>query len=198
MTPEEAKKVVSILSVAFRKDGIDKKTLDAYAMCISDFPYDLAQASVLKIIAEQDFFPSIAQIRKTAISLSLGLKTAGEAWEIVEQAVMKCGSYRRPNFKDPLIQKAVNMIGWQELCLSERISVERAHFIRVYEQLVEKERSRRNLFPLLKTFRVSLPEKPDTPPFQDSLQKPTEKREGWKPIGGLLDRLLPGRRSAKN
>ena len=44
-----------------------------------------------------------------------------------------------PKFKDPLIQKAVDIMGWKELCLSENQVADRAHFMKIYDKLVERK-----------------------------------------------------------
>ena len=74
-----------------------------------------------------------------AIIRHAGLKPlmleAGEAWAVVLKAVSKIGSYGQPKFKDEAIGKAVECIGWRNICLSETIGVERAHFMKIYETL---------------------------------------------------------------
>ena len=79
----------------------------------------------------------VALIRETAIPLN---ETAGEAWGIVLKNIQSVGSYGKPEFKDPCISRAVECIGWKNLCLSENIAIERAHFLKIYENLENRSR----------------------------------------------------------
>jgi hypothetical protein len=42
---------------------------------------------------------------------------------------------------DPLTRQAVEQVGFREICLSENISVERANFRMVYENLAERKKT---------------------------------------------------------
>jgi hypothetical protein len=67
--------------------------------------------------------------------------TAGEAWTIVLDEIRRVGgNYGAPAIKNELIQKAVDAVGWKEICLSERPDIIRAHFTKAYEALVEKRK----------------------------------------------------------
>ena len=79
----------------------------------------------------------VALIREKAKSSQK--KLPGEAWAEVLGAIRSVGSYGSPEFSDPLIQKAVNCIGWRHLCLSENIEIQRAHFLKIYENLSKRE-----------------------------------------------------------
>jgi hypothetical protein len=63
-------------------------------------------------------------------------KTAQEAWEDVIKAVKRFGSYRMDEaFKtlEERTKRAVRVIGWQQICASEAIGIERANFIKFYD-----------------------------------------------------------------
>jgi len=79
----------------------------------------------------------IALIRDHAIPEDV---SAGEAWGDVLKQISSIGSYGQPNFKDPLTAKVVACIGWRNLCLSENIAIERAHFLKIYETLAKRNR----------------------------------------------------------
>jgi hypothetical protein len=57
--------------------------------------------------------------------------------------VASVGSYGTPTFDDVLTQKAVDCIGWRDICMSETIGVERAHFIKAYNNLKQREQNNR-------------------------------------------------------
>ena len=80
----------------------------------------------------------IALIRDHAIPEDL---SAGEAWLKVMKAISSIGSYGRPQFENELIDKSVASVGWRNLCMSENISVERAHFLKIYESIASRCRT---------------------------------------------------------
>lgn len=75
---------------------------------------------------------------------------AGEAWEEVMEQVSKVGSYGKPQFKDMTTEKAVNCIGWKDICMSEKIAVERSHFMKIYDTLLKREKDNRVKIPEVK------------------------------------------------
>ncbi len=98
--------------------------------------------SITKIIATKHDVNKatniIALIRDNAIPEGL---TAGEAWREVLRQISKAGSYGSPEFSDALIGQAVACIGWRTLCLSENISIERAHFLKSFESISKRQRT---------------------------------------------------------
>ncbi len=93
-------------------------------------------------LAHREIYPMtniIANIRHYAL-IDPKRPTAAEAWELVLREIHHSGSYEKPKFEDPLIAKAVACIGWKDICSSEQIGVERGHFLKTYNELVEQER----------------------------------------------------------
>jgi hypothetical protein len=82
----------------------------------------------------------IAIIRQKA--LCRDDKTAGEAWGEVMYYVSKIGSWGYPNFSSEIIGKCVDAIGWKCICMSENIMVERAHFLKIYDVIAERNKNR--------------------------------------------------------
>lgn len=85
----------------------------------------------------------IALIREKA--LTTDKKLSGEAWQEVLVEISKTGSYGIPKFSDPLIKKAVDAVGWRDICLSTNIMVERAHFLKIYDTYVSREQYNQTL-----------------------------------------------------
>ena len=67
--------------------------------------------------------------------------SAGEAWSKVLGGISSVGSYGYPKFDDELIDRCVSCIGWRNMCMSENIAIERAHFFKVYETLSRRKRT---------------------------------------------------------
>lgn len=79
----------------------------------------------------------IALIRESALPENI---LAGEAWAEVLKEISKTGSWGKPQFNDPLIVRAVECIGWKNMCMSENIAIERAHFLKVFDSLSARNR----------------------------------------------------------
>lgn len=111
---------------------------------LQDLDYSICQNAIKQIIATSKFPPSIAEIREKYVeSTSLHLPDAGEAWEEVMNGIRKYGTYEEEkalnSFSAP-VRKAVKRIGFRNLCLSENIVADRAHFFKLYESIVARER----------------------------------------------------------
>ena len=63
-----------------------------------------------------------------------------EAWA---EVMAQLDPYRTPHYSDPLIHRAVKAIGYLNLCMSERIGVERAHFLQIYGAFLQTDINRR-------------------------------------------------------
>lgn len=82
----------------------------------------------------------VALIRKYALLGEIQFPTAGEAWQMVLNAISSHGSGPMPKFKDEIVGEAVKCVGWRDINFSENIETVRAHFFKVYDQLVAKKK----------------------------------------------------------
>lgn len=142
MNSEEMAKIMTTLSAAYPRQPITPATMQVYSQMLSDLDYKQVQAAVIKHIATNSFFPSIAEIRQAVLDVGVDrLPSPSEAWLEVQKQIRDVGSYRTPNFSNSLIEKTVSaMGGWVDLCRSEEpVGVERAHFLRIYEALMNRE-----------------------------------------------------------
>ena len=92
-------------------------------------------------LKHKDIFPTtniVAYIREYAL-IDESIPTPEEAWGEVIKAIARYGYCGKPEFSSPLIANAVECIGWRDMCMSENIGVERAHFMRAYSNLVKRE-----------------------------------------------------------
>lgn len=80
----------------------------------------------------------IALIRKYSLALHKQ-RHSSDAWGEVNEQMARAGSYGQPKFTDPLTERVVKIMGWSNLCRSENESADRAHFMRMYDQLREQE-----------------------------------------------------------
>ena len=121
---------------------------DAYAFkvwysLLQDLDYTIAQAAIQKYMLINEFPPTIADIRKNAVSVQAGdKKTGSEGWEEVMKAIGNFGSYREEEALESMSEitrKAVKKLGFRNICLSENITADRANFRTIYEQMAENE-----------------------------------------------------------
>lgn len=116
---------------------------------LRDIPDEVAQLALHKWVATNKWPPTIAEIRETAANITHGDSlTWGEAWERALTAVRRFGSYNKAaalDSLDPLTRRCVENIGYMELCVSENIMVERAHFQRIFDVYSKRENTRQQL-----------------------------------------------------
>lgn len=146
----EVAKIVGALAAAFPHAQVTEETLRVYVAALADIPLDVLAVAANQCLAECEFFPTVARLRDTALSLTTDLErqaTPFAAWGEVVEAIRRVGYYRDPTFSTPLISKAVLIMGWKELCLSDNQVADRAHFVKVYEQLLNREKQQAKLLP---------------------------------------------------
>lgn len=152
MTKKEFSLLALALSSYFPKEKNFLPTPEAielWYLQLKDLDYKVAEAAVNKWAATNKWSPTIADIRETAASITLGeLPEWGEAWEEVTLAVRRYGSYRAGEALkslSPLARKAVERLGFREICFSENQDALRANFRMIYESLAEREKKQAQL-----------------------------------------------------
>jgi hypothetical protein len=133
MKLSEALRLIASLADCYPNATITKQSLEAFARRLIDLPFEVAHAAVEACIAEGRFMPTIAEIRAKASELLDDAPAADEAWGEVQRAIMRHGTYGKPEFSHARIQAIVRRMGWLALCQSENDSTDRAHFVRYYE-----------------------------------------------------------------
>jgi len=120
-------------------------TRKGYAMMLADVPYEILESAVKQCLSRYEFFPTVADLRKTAAEIQTGIKgypLASEAWgEFVRLARYYGHDHKPQTFSTPLLEKTINALGWHDLCMSENQVADRARFIAAYEQNLARELS---------------------------------------------------------
>lgn len=120
---------------------------------LCDIPYNVAEMALRKWVATNKWSPSIADIREMTSNIVNGEQmTWGEAWEKVLEAIRRFGHRNQGEALaslDPLTRRCVEGIGFMELCMSENIMVERAHFQRLFEVYSKREQVNKQIAPPL-------------------------------------------------
>lgn len=133
--------LIGALAAAFPHATISGETLKVYIKAFEDIEDEVLDAAINQCLAECEFFPTVARLRRMCLALTSDVTrqpTPFEAWGQVLKQIGSVGYYSKPSFDSPLITKAVNAMGWQSLCLSENQVADRAHFVKVYEQLLSR------------------------------------------------------------
>lgn len=146
----EIAKLIGVMAAAYPNTQVTDATIEVYITMLKDIPLELLTVSVQQCMAESEFLPTVAKIREKALALTTPVAPEPlEAWGVVLKAIEKYGFYRSPEFNDPVIAKAVDCIGWRNLCSSEldNQGVDRAHFSRVYEGLRRQAENDRRMLP---------------------------------------------------
>ncbi len=144
MTSKEFTKLMGFVMAAVDKP-VARPTIDAYFEMLKDLSYDLAAAAVKKIIATDEYptLPTIGKIRQAAAEISRGhILSASEAWGKVIKAIHDYGYYQGEEALTALpeqVSEVVRWMGWQEICMTDKIDVVRGQFLRMYETHQKRE-----------------------------------------------------------
>lgn len=147
MTREEFKILVKGMKAVYTQPTFipDQDAFNMWYALMGDLSYDVCAVAIKKYMLTNKFPPTVAEIREMASGIVNGDPlTWGESWERALAAVRKYGSYNKMdalNSLDSLTRKCVESIGYMELCMSENIMVERAHFQKVFEVFAKREQT---------------------------------------------------------
>lgn len=132
----------------------NQQAMELWFRELCDIPYNVAEMALRKWVSTNKWSPSIADLREMTSGIVNGDPMSwGESWEKALNAVKRFGSYNKMaalESLDPLTRKCVENIGYLELCMSENIMVERAHYQKIFEVYSKRERdAQRMAAPLL-------------------------------------------------
>lgn len=147
MKQSEVIKLIGLCSINYKnfpESGKIEALTELWTRMLSDVSFDIAQIAIEKYISESVFPPTIADIRQRIADITVfPEKTAIEAWGEVTKAIREYGSYNEIKAMDSFMgitRKVVEAIGFKTLCISENEMADRAHFLKVYDNLAERER----------------------------------------------------------
>ena len=156
-TAKEVTKIMGVMAHAYPRYELSADSVKLYAQLLADIPADVLEASAKQLMVEMKFFPSIAEWREKAQYLMVGIQnipSAFEAWGNAIAEINRCGDYTRyaistrtPEYSHPLVEKAVNIIGYRNLAESENEVADRAHFFKIYESLLSRAEEELKLLP---------------------------------------------------
>jgi len=145
MNKDEFKKFFKYISSVTTDTNPSPERTQVYWDLLNDLDFNVAMAAGKKVIAtlENPFLPMPAVFRSMALDVTgKTVASAPDAYAEVLRAISNFGSYRETEALEslsPLARKAVQAIGWKELCLSEEPDVIRGQFRMAYEALEKRE-----------------------------------------------------------
>lgn len=134
--------VLRQLAAAYPNSEVTKQTVAVYYRLLSDIPVDELQTIVDQCLHECRFLPTIAELRERHRDLvggGLAIETAAEQWGQVVKAMREVGNWGNPNFTNPITAKVVSAMGWRDLCASENPMADRAHFLKMYQAIADRQ-----------------------------------------------------------
>ena len=133
---------------------ITDDTVTAWTWAFEDVPYPVTEDAAKQWMrGGKPFFPAPSDLRKLTATNAVAPNLIPEsAWiEVTEQA-RKVGYGRRtvfhngesvllpgPVFSHPLIEKAVESVGWKNICHSDEPTIVRAQFLKTLNNFIDSE-----------------------------------------------------------
>ena len=151
MTREEFSILAKGLKAVYTQPSFlpDSDALNVWYTLLKDLDYMVVQTAIQKYMLTQKLPPVIADIREMASSVTMGEKALwSDGWEEVVMAIRRYGSYNEAKAMEnmsEITKQCVRSLGYQNLCRSEDISIERANFRMIYEQISKREEENRKL-----------------------------------------------------
>jgi len=148
---------VGLLAASFPSAVVPAATLKVYARMLADIPLAVLDVVIEQCLAECKFFPTIAELRERVLAHATPAGAhpdAAEAWGLVLAEIKREGHMGTPRFADEVVARAVRIMDWWQLCVSENPVADRAHFMRIYEQLRERELADARLLPRTREMRA--------------------------------------------
>ena len=116
MTPEESKKMMALLQTVWPNVTWTELSETVYVGAVEDTPYPVVEDAIRQMYKTEEW-PSCATLRNIIGLNKPEFPVHLEAFQKVKREISRVGLPGKPSFPDnPEIAKAVNMIGWDQLC----------------------------------------------------------------------------------
>ncbi len=187
---------MTMLAMTYPRFNLQKETIAVYARLLEDISVDELEAAGLHCATSGEFFPSVHELR-AAVSdlrrLAARIPNTFEAWADLSRAgtgdwsrvAEEDGQYfiirQIYQFAHPLVRSAAEMLGWPKSFPGDNPVADRAHFFKVYEQLVAEALAADARLPAIQSFVDR-----NMPQLQEGNHEPVD------PTPDLDDRLIPG------
>jgi hypothetical protein len=128
MNEEKYLALVQEMVLRFPKQEVSDASQVAYAVDLADLPYDELRYVCQQLWRTEEWFPSIATIRKAWADLVMGPAAAGQAQQWAEAQIGRIGGYSpsggfiEPKYPDPILRETMKIFGWQRLARADSSS----------------------------------------------------------------------------
>ena len=136
---------------------------EAWAEMLRDIPFELGKAAVAAHAASSPYAPAISEIRSYARRITEPAPlSADEAWALAIRAIRKygggphkcfsTGKYHYEMARDslpPEVWRVMDLMGYQQMCLSGNPDALRAQFIQAWERQQKAKQERESILPFL-------------------------------------------------
>ena len=132
MTVAQAQKLVAQLLAAYPDVQPREETFATFVRFLVDLDKQAAEEAIEELIAASTTMPTIAAIRRRVIEEELELPSAAEAWVAINE-------HNRTDGLHEVAKEARELLGgsWA-IRTSDKPSITRAQYLKVYEELREK------------------------------------------------------------
>lgn len=141
LTVRTVVKALAILTTHFAGLELTEDKISLWHEAVKDLTeQEFVKGIKLFCLKHLEIYPNtnvIAHIRKYA-KFNPEVLSPEEAWGDVVRALRR----NSPVFSTSAISKAVEIIGWRNLCESSRPEMDRAHFCKTYEAILKREEMR--------------------------------------------------------
>lgn len=140
MTTEETGQLLAVFKAMYPTHPVPnpEAMVTAYQMALDDLPAEAVTVAAREWMRTGVFFPKPAELRSIIAERGLSLPSPEEAWSEVMSQIRAVGSYGNPSWSCLAVRQAVDALGWRNICASEEIGIERAHFYRTYQAYRER------------------------------------------------------------
>jgi hypothetical protein len=153
--PQDILPVLALLGAVYPGFELKDLTVEVYLRLLADLPAEALEKAALDHIARSKFFPTIAELRQAAFDLLEAIDpqpVPQQAWGLVQAEIERVGHAGTPKFEFLAIAQAVEALGWRALCVSDNPIAERAHFVQVYQAILERQRQEARRLPEVRQF----------------------------------------------
>lgn len=145
MEKKEFAQFVAALKTYYPRESLlpNEQAAELWFAQLRDLPYDVASCALNKWVATNVWSPTIADLRRLAVEVSKGETPEwSEGWARVLDAARYFGRYQKAEALaslDEISRRAVERLGWEEICISEDLTALRANFRMIYEKTAESK-----------------------------------------------------------
>lgn len=152
MTRDDVTQLLGILRMVWSEAVVTEDTVTAWSWAFDDIPRPMAEAAAKRWIKTGKFFPRPAELLELigVAVVAPGLLPEA-AWAEVLREVSRVGFNRPPlfqfgrfqpapvlEFSSPLIAEAVDAVGWETICTSDKPEVVRAQFVKTLDAIARR------------------------------------------------------------